>query len=98
MSVNLNANSRCRSFDNRTVAIAIMHDFHITLCHKTVCLSHRVLSEGAKWGCYKLVSVGLPLLEILSGGAEYPLDPVWRRALHLINERLKTFTLHCDRT
>jgi len=36
----------------------------------------RVLSGGAKWG-YGLVSV--LLLEILSGGAEHPLDPVWRR-------------------
>jgi len=30
-----------------------------------------------KWGCYELVLV--PVLEIRSGGAEHPLDPVWRR-------------------
>jgi len=30
-----------------------------------------------EWGCYGLVSV--PVLEILSRGAEYPLDPVWRQ-------------------
>jgi len=44
-------------------------------------LSHslqRVLSEGAKWGCYVLVSVSV--LEILSGGAEYPLGPTPRLA------------------
>jgi len=32
----------------------------------------RVLNGGAKWGCYGLVLV--PALEILSGGAEHPLD------------------------
>ena len=32
--------------------------------------------KGAEWGCYGLVLV--PVLEILIGGAEHPLDPVWR--------------------
>jgi len=58
-----------------------MHDFHITLSVTQNCAhshtSQRVLSGGAKWGCYGLVLV--PVLEILSGGTEYPLDPLWRR-------------------
>jgi len=37
--------------------------------------SQRVLSGGPEWGCYGLVSV--PVLEIVSGGAEHPLDPLF---------------------
>ena len=50
-----------------------MHDFHITLYVPQNCvlivIVHKV-TKGAELGCYGLVSV--PVLEILSGGAEYP--------------------------
>jgi len=39
--------------------------------------SQRVLSGGAKWGCYELVSV--QVLKISVGVLRIPLDPVCRR-------------------
>jgi len=33
-----------------------------------------LLTEGAEWGCYRL-----PVLEIFSGRAEHPGDPIWSR-------------------
>jgi len=45
--------------------------------------SQGVLSLAAKRGCYRLLLI--PVLEILSGGTEHPLDPVWRRPCQRIS-------------
>ena len=66
-----------------------MHNFHITLCVPQNCvlivIAHRGcwVGELSAWGCYGLVSV--LVLEILSEGAQFPLDSRLRLAPTLLH-------------